>query len=65
MIFSPKQTVSNVLDDDKSLVMAHNSVKTLDNIFDCNFSLEEQIRSTVKNAFFNICNIGNIRKYIN
>ena len=32
--------------------MSHNSVKNLRVILDCNLSLEEQIRSTVKKCFF-------------
>ena len=40
--------------------------KNLGVILDCNLSLKEQIRSSVKkNAFFYICNIEKIRKYIN
>ena len=47
MVFSRKQSVFNVLDDDKSLIMSHNSVQNIGVILDCNLSLEEQIRSTV------------------
>ena len=65
MAFSRKQYVSNILDDDESLVMSHNSVKNLEVILDRNLSLEEQIRSTVKKCFFHICNIGKIHKFIN
>ena len=65
MVFSRKQSVFNVLDDDKSLVMSHYSVKNLGVILECNLSLEKQIRSTVKKCFFHFCNIGKIRKYIN
>ena len=64
MVFSRKQFVSNVLDDDKSLVMSRNSVKNLGVILDCNSPLEEQIRSTVKTCFFHIRNIGKIFKHI-
>ena len=40
MVFSHEQSVSNVLDDDKSLVMSSNSVKNLEVILDCNLSLK-------------------------
>ena len=52
MLFSCKQSVSNVLDDDKSLVMSHNSVKKLGVILDCSLSLEEQIRSLLLKKIF-------------
>ena len=52
MVFSRKQSVSNVLYDDKSLAMSRNSIKNLEVILDCNLSLEEQIMSTVKKCFF-------------
>ena len=63
-VFTRKQSVFNVLDDDKSLVMFHNSVKNLGVILICNLSLKEQIRYTVKKCFFHIRNIGKICKYI-
>ena len=65
MVFSLKQSVSNVLDDDKSFVMSRNSVKKIGVILHRNLSLEEQIRLTAKKCFFHIRNIGKIRKYIN
>ena len=65
MVFSRKQSVFNVLDDNKSFVMSHNSVKNLGVILDRNLSLGEHIRSTFKKCFFHIRNIGKICKYIN
>ena len=65
MVFSRKKPVSNVLDDGKSLVISHNSIKNLGIILDWNLPPEELIRFTVKKCFFHICSIGKISNYIN
>ena len=40
-------------------------VKNLGVYLDCNMSMEEQIKSTVKKCNFQIRNVGKIRKYVN